>query len=101
MLHKTIFFICCIIIILISAIDIYWLIKNADLILHYEQNPIGIWLINKDNGSVALFTSLKVIGTFIVIGTLFILYKIHAYKTMIIASVLAFCQLLLLCYLLL
>lgn len=101
MYHRVIFTICCIVIILISAIDIYWLIKNADLILHYEKNPIGLWLINKDNGSVALFTSLKVIGTFIVIGTLIVLYKIHAYKTMIIACVLAIFQLFLLCYLLL
>ena len=100
MYHRVIFIICCIIIVLISAIDIYWLVKNASLILEFEKNPLGKWLIQKDDGSVALFTSLKVIGTFIVILTLTLLYRLHAYKTMIIACILAMFQLLLLCYLL-
>jgi len=98
--ERIIFIICCIIIVLVSAIDIYWLVRNSEHILEYEKNPIGTWLINKDNGSVALFTSLKVLGTFIVITTLSTLYYLHAIKTIIMASILALLQLILLCVLL-
>jgi hypothetical protein len=98
--ERIIFIICCIIIVLVSAIDIYWLVRNSEYILEYEKNPIGTWLIHQDNGSVALFTSLKVIGTFIVITTLSMLYYLHAIKTIIMASILALLQLILLCVLL-
>lgn len=98
--ERIIFIICCIIIVLVSAIDIYWLVRNSEVILEYEKNPVGTWLINKDNGSVALFTSLKVLGTFIVITTLSTLYYLHAIKTIIMASILALLQLILLCVLL-
>jgi len=98
--YRVSFVFCCLIIIMISVIDIYWLVKNSSLILEFEMNPIGRWLIYKDGGSVALFVSLKVIGTFTVISTLIFLYKIHALKTMIVASVLSLLQLILLCYLL-
>lgn len=98
--ERIIFVVCCAIIVLVAAVDIYWLIKNSEVILEYEKNPMGTWLINKDNGSVALFTSLKMIGTFIVITTLSMLYKLHAIKTIIMAGILALFQLILLCVLL-
>ena len=75
MKERIIFVVCCIIIVLVATVDIYWLIKNSEVILEYEKNPMGTWLINKDNGSVALFTSLKMLGTFIVITTLSALYR--------------------------
>ena len=95
MKERIIFVVCCIIIVLVATVDIYWLIKNSEVILEYEKNPVGTWLINKDNGSVALFTSLKMLGTFIVITTLSVLYRLHAIKTIIVAGILALVQLIL------
>jgi len=100
MKEKFIFILCCVIIVTVSAIDIYWLIRNSAVILEYEQNPMGTWLINKDNGSVALFTSVKMLGTFLVITILSTLYSVHALKTLIVSGILALLQLILLCYLL-
>lgn len=100
MKEKFIFILCCVIIVTVSAIDIYWLIRNSNVILEYEQNPMGTWLIHKDNGSVALFTSVKMLGTFLVITILSTLYRVHALKTLIVSGILALLQLILLCYLL-
>ena len=96
MKEKIIFVVCCTIIVLVATVDMYWLIKNSEVILEYEKNPMGTWLINKDNGSVALFTSLKMLGTFIVITALSVLYRLHAIKTIIVAGILALVQLILL-----
>ena len=96
MKERIIFVICCTIIVLVATVDINWLIKNSEVILEYEKNPMGTWLINKDNGSVALFTSLKMLGTFIVITALSVLYRLHAIKTIIVAGILALVQLILL-----
>ena len=100
MKERLIFIICCAIIVLVAAVDVYWLIKNSEVILEYEKNPMGTWLVHTDNGSVALFTSLKMLGTFIVITTLSALYRLHAIKTIVMAGILASMQLLLLCVLL-
>ena len=96
MKERIIFVVCCTIIVLVATVDIYWLIKNSEVILEYEKNPLGTWLINKDNGSVARFTSLKMLGTFIVITALSVLYKLHAIKTIVVAGILALVQLILL-----
>ena len=59
---------------IISSIDIYWAIVNQDMIMELEENPIGRYLIEKDDGSVALFMCIKVTGTVIALGSLVVLY---------------------------
>lgn len=59
---------------LISSIDLYWAIKNQDLMLEMEENPIGRWLLFKDDGDVALFMGVKMAGTTLALGILIFLY---------------------------
>ena len=50
MKERIIFVICCTIIVLVATVDIYWIIKNSEVILEYEKNHKGTWLIKKENG---------------------------------------------------
>ena len=80
----------------VSAIDTYWSIKNQDDLINVEKNPVGKWLINADNGSVALFMALKSLGTVLVFGILCLLYKRRkkiAWSAIITLSIIQFCLL--------
>ena len=59
---------------IISSVDIYWAIANQDMMMELEENPIGRYLIGVDDGSIALFMSVKVAGTIIALGSLVFLY---------------------------
>tara|TARA_R100000656_G_scaffold71761_1_gene53708 strand:- start:264 stop:590 length:327 start_codon:yes stop_codon:yes gene_type:complete len=59
---------------LISSVDLYWAIKNQHLMLEMEENPIGQWLLSKDDGDVALFMGVKMAGTTLALGLLVFLY---------------------------
>lgn len=54
----------------ISLYDIYWSFKTQEILYEVEQNPIGRWLIAADSGDVALFMTLKTLGTMIVLGAI-------------------------------
>tara|TARA_Y100000034_G_scaffold136518_1_gene213536 strand:- start:1756 stop:1986 length:231 start_codon:yes stop_codon:yes gene_type:complete len=45
--------------------------------MEYEQNPIGVWLMQLDGGDVALFMGLKFAGTVLVLGYLSMIYRKH------------------------
>ena len=62
------------IIVFVSIYDSYWTFKTADVILEHEKNPIGVMLIEADGGDVALFMTLKMIGTMIVILMIPLIY---------------------------
>ena len=62
----------------ISAIDLYWAVKNQHIMLENEENPVGRYLIRLDDGSVALFMGVKMAGTILALGLLVFLYH---YKT--------------------
>ena len=71
---------------LISAIDLYWAVKNQQIMLHNEENPIGRYLIGLDNGSVALFMGIKMAGTILALGFLIVLYhyrRLYAWLSMV------------------
>ena len=70
---RSLLNICVTIIVCISGIDIYWLSKNRDYIVTLEENPLGKYLLNVDNGDVSLFILCKFLGTYIVIATLYFL----------------------------
>ena len=84
----------------ISALDLYLIIRFQNVLIHEEKNIVGIWLIKLDSGSVALFSALKMFGTCL---SLMIWKKIlisnHKYGFTIGISILAF-QIFLFCWLL-
>jgi len=47
----------------ISALDLYLIIRFQNVLIHEEKNIVGIWLIRLDSGSVALFSAVKMFGT--------------------------------------
>lgn len=60
---------------IISAIDCYWSIRLQDSLYENEENPIGRYLIELDDGGIALFMMLKIIGTITALGILALLLK--------------------------
>ena len=96
---KAIVHICGIIIVVVASIDTYWLSKNSDFIIQVEQNPLGQYLIELDQGDVSLFIFCKFIGTYISIAILYFLWPYHPKKVNLISIAVATLQLLLLFYL--
>ena len=62
-------------VLLVSMVDHYYTIKLDHSILLEERNPVGLYLINLDGGSVALFMTIKMISLWIIGLILYILYK--------------------------
>lgn len=83
----------------VAAIDTYWSIKLQDILVQTEQNPIGVWLIHKDEGSVALFMGLKFAGVVMVLGCLVFLHSFNRRLANVIISGVWFFQVVLLWYL--
>jgi hypothetical protein len=98
-MHKIILHICCAIIVIISAIDTYWLSKARDYIEEVEQNPVGRYLISLDNGDVSLFILCKFLGTYIAVAATYAIYKKYPKYGMVVAVSLAVAQICLLLYL--
>ncbi|MAZ56614.1 hypothetical protein CL653_02385 [bacterium] len=91
--HKIYFGVMWLAIGFISAIDLYWAVKNQDLMLEMEENPIGRWLLLKDDGDVALFMGVKMAGTTLALGLLICLYhykKLYAWLSIISLTVAQF-----------
>ena len=57
-------------IVFVQAYDMYWSIKLQDTLMQFELNPMGVWLMEIDDGSVALFMSTKLFGTFLALAIL-------------------------------
>lgn len=70
MFSKCIFAVQWLFIGLVSCVDLYLAIKLQDTLYQAELNPIGRMLIRWDKGDVALFMSLKCLGTCLVLGFL-------------------------------
>ena len=84
--HKVYFAVMWLAIGLISAIDLYWAVKNQQTMLYNEENPIGRYLIGLDDGSVALFMGIKMAGTILALGFLIFLYhhrRLYAWLSII------------------
>tara|TARA_R100000664_G_scaffold34249_1_gene55753 strand:+ start:1447 stop:1848 length:402 start_codon:yes stop_codon:yes gene_type:complete len=75
MISKIFYYIMIIYIAVVSSIDMYWSIKIHEVLLDIEQNPIGVFLIEKNDDSVALFMSFKFLGTIFVVMILSALYN--------------------------
>jgi hypothetical protein len=83
----------------VSMYDVYWSFKVQDVLIEYEQNPIGTWLINLDNGDIALFMTIKMMGTMVVILAIPGLYFFRRCWGLICCTAVGTFQALLLCYL--
>ena len=62
-MKRPIYFFLLGIITLVSCYDVYASIKYQEVLYSNEENPIGRWLIRLDNGDVALFMTVKMVGT--------------------------------------
>ena len=91
--------VCLVTIAAISVHDATLLILNDQVILESEQNPIGLWLIEKGGGEVWLFVTLKLAGTTTVCTVVAILFDRWPRASVTIACVLAGIQFTLLVYL--
>lgn len=84
---------------IVSVHDAALLVVNQESILEFEQNPIGSWLIQMNNGSVWLFVFLKLLGTSVVCAILASIFEYSKSLAMIVVSPLATFQAVLLSYL--
>lgn len=77
---------------LVSAYDTYLAIKFQEMLRFHELNPMGRWLLEVDNGSVATFMGCKFVGTMLVLGTIQLLYAYERRLGLTVASALAAVQ---------
>ena len=89
----------CFIIGIISSIDLYWIGKTRSVIAEHEQNPVGTYLIGLDGGDVSLFMAAKFAGTMLALYIILTMKRLKFRHTLLIASIIAFCQIVLLIYL--
>ena len=120
MCKRIIFHLLCCIIVIVSSIDIYWLSKNRlwysnvetwyrytgpaefnNVHVDYraEQNPVGRYILELDEGDVSLFILLKIIGTYCVISILYTFRHYNIGHVYLVAALVAIAQLILLMYL--
>ena len=71
---RILFYIQLIFISLVASYDSYLAVKLRDTLYNNELNPLGRMLIRMDNGDVALFMGVKMLGTISVLGILLFLY---------------------------
>lgn len=83
----------------ISVHDAALVVVNKEIILEYEQNPLGAYLIQLNNGSVWLFVGVKLIGTSLVCAIMASVYQFSKGLAMAITGPLAAFQASLLIYL--
>jgi hypothetical protein len=82
----------------IGAVDLYLIIRFQQVIINEEKNPIGVWLIEMDNGSIALFSAAKMFGTCLSLMIWKKIFLSNAVKGFIVGSALLVFQLFLLYY---
>lgn len=59
----------------VSLYDGYLVIRTGELILDFEKNPVGLYLIQLNGGDPSLFLAAKAVGTFFVLAALAMLYQ--------------------------
>lgn len=85
-------------VLLVSLVDHYLTIKLQETILTAEKNPLGIILIEADNGSVALFMTLKMAFLWVIYFFLLNIYKVKKIYALVPLAVLSIVQLILVFY---
>jgi len=54
-------------------VDLYWAIRIGDVLIDFELNPLGAYLM--ELGGLALFMAAKMFGTILSLSILYWLYK--------------------------
>jgi hypothetical protein len=54
----------------VSVYDGYLVLRTGDMIRDFEMNPVGVLLIDCNNGDPSLFLVAKTVGTLLVMGLL-------------------------------
>ena len=70
---KAVYFTLLWVIAVISCVDLYWAIRIGDVLLDFELNPLGVYLM--EVGGLALFMAVKMFGTILSLFILYWLYK--------------------------
>jgi hypothetical protein len=97
--NDVIFEVLCFVIVIISAIDLYFIGKTRDVIEEHEQNPIGTYLISLDSGDISIFITAKFLGTMLALYFLIKLRRLRFKHIILVTSVIAVAQIALLIYL--
>ncbi len=83
----------------VSIYDVYMIIRNADVMISMEENPIGLWLLEIADGQVGVFVRVKLAGTLLVLSTLMFLWIRQVRMIFTITTCLASYQTMLMFYL--
>jgi hypothetical protein len=59
----------------VSVYDGYLVLRTGDEIVHFEKNPVGLFLIQHNHGDPTMFLMAKAAGTGLVLGALTVLYR--------------------------
>lgn len=59
----------------VSFYDGYLVIRTGDMIVEYEKNPVGLYLIKFNHNDPSLFLRLKAAGTILVLSALIALHR--------------------------
>ncbi len=62
----------------VSLFDTYLIWHFESEILTMEQNPIGYWLLEIDNGGIGIFVRTKLAGTICVLSTLVLMWRLRS-----------------------
>ena len=62
----------------VSLFDTYLIVRYKEVILHTEQNPVGLYLIEMGSGGIDVFVRTKLAGTLIVFCVLCFLWRIRS-----------------------
>ena len=62
----------------VSLFDTYLIWHFESEILSMEENPIGYWLLEMDNGSIGIFVRTKLAGTICVLSTLLMMWRLRS-----------------------
>lgn len=83
----------------VSCIDTALSVKYRDQLIYVEENPIAVWILQMDDGTLAQFVAIKMFGTIIVLGCLITLLNFRMKWGLTVAVALAMFQACLLGYL--
>ncbi|MBL8817394.1 MAG: hypothetical protein JNL58_15310 [Planctomyces sp.] len=62
----------------ISVYDTWLIIRFARCIVELEENPIGSWLLEINNGDISLFVGSKIVGTILVASILLLMKRLNS-----------------------
>jgi hypothetical protein len=98
-LGKLTFAAFCLVVMAVSVHDAMLVVLNAQIIVEFEQNPVGRWLLQLPGGGIWLFLLVKLVGTAVACSILVTVYEQSKRLGLVAAGGVASFQVLLLGYL--